>query len=155
MTDSNPAIDKQASRLSVYLLFLVPILCLLFLFQNGLEGIIPRLAKPIFVILNLSLIIGGYLWFQEDKNPSCLKISGVILLPMVLGITGLFLPMYFLPNYSEQEPSGKTIHYYSTPHPFSYCMNVRAYGEKGICLAYLTSFDCQECDIEDCLHSKI
>ena len=155
MTDSNSTPEKQSSKISTYLIFLIPGLCLLFLFQNGLEGIIPRLAKPIFVFLNLSILAGVYLSFKNDKNPSCWKSGGLILLPVILGMTAVVLPLFFLPEYSSVDPSGKMIHYYSMPHPLTYCKNVRAYVEKGICLEYFTDFDCQECSIEDCLDSKI
>jgi len=145
----------QNSSFSPKLLFLISFLSLLFLFQNGFEGIIPSIAKPIFVILNLSLVLGGYLSFRRDKDPSCLKIGGGMILVLVLFFTGLVLPMYFSPSYSRVEESGERMHYYSSPHPLGYCINVWSYKEEGIYLVNVSSFDCQECSVEKCLNSRI
>lgn len=137
------------------LLYTTPIICLIILFHNGFTFLIPEIAKPVLLILNISAVMSFYFFYKRvKKNQDIVALCYIFLVPFVMFIIGFLIPIFYLPSESEQDENQKTIYYES----FSYGpkMFVNKYLAEGIYLRHVDTINCRGTQsIKDCVHPKI
>jgi len=142
------------SKTQIMSLYITPIVCLAILFHNGFEVLIPEIAIPIILILNLSVLASFYIFYKRRKKfQDLVAVNFIFLVPFIMFLIGLMLPVFYLPTESYQDKNKMTFYYNQTsygPKLFVY-----KYVAEGIYLKHIDTLTCRGNSIQDCINPKI